>query len=336
MTRFGDLDQGEQAEILNAVAVNLGMAPGVIEKDIWVCDVLRILFAIPGLPPMAFKGGTSLSKAYAAVDRFSEDIDVTINFEKLYTDRNPFINGLSGNQLKTLVHDIGCAVTECILGNILPGLLQGLGTSVQSIALSDDRNDSLEIAYRSCLQGNAADYVKQRVLVEFGGRNRTEPFEQKIITSYAAKYAEALAFPEARVLVLKGTRTFWEKVTLIHAEISRYDGSRSLGRYSRHWYDLYKLAKHKIGDLALAEDVYLLADVVQLKSVFYKVRNVQYEDCLAGKTRLIPGNDMRKELEKDYAEMREARMFLGKPPAFGEILEHLQILERDINLSQKH
>jgi hypothetical protein len=325
---FLNLPKTDQADILRAKAPELGMSPEALEKDIYVCRALSLLFDIPNIPQMAFKGGTSLSKVYRAIERFSEDIDVTVDHNGLIPGEDPFQTGYSRTKKDKLIAKLRAALLDLLKDKIAPALNHRV-TSGENIELNEG-NSTVMLNYSSSLS-NKLDYIKQRVQIEFGAINSTEPREKRRIQSYIGEVLPNLMFPEAEVQVLKGTRTFWEKVTLIHAEINRDRKLGGFDRFSRHWYDLYRMADHEIGKDALSRDFGLLEDVVKYKMTFYRSGGAKYEDCLSRNVRLIPEGKLRQALEKDYQKMKEAGMFYGVAPIFTGIIERITNLEREIN-----
>jgi hypothetical protein len=172
--------------------------------------------------------------------------------------------------------------------------------------------------------------VGNSVLIEFGGRNITEPNEEHVVRPDIAEHVAELEFPQPAVSVLSPTRTFWEKATLIHVECQRVEFRTGAERLSRHWYDLAMLADLAHGQAAVA-DRDLLADVVKHKKVFYNASYANYEACLAGQIKLIPEDTALAALRDDFQRMIGAGMFIGEPPAFDAIVDRLRDLETTIN-----
>ena len=168
------------------------------------------------------------------------------------------------------------------------------------------------------------------VLIEFGGRNITEPNAEHNIEPDIAPYVTSLAFPRSTVSVLSPARTFWEKATLIHVECWRNEFRASAERLSRHWYDLAMLADSDHGHAAI-EDRGLLVDVVKHKKVFYNASYANYDDCLVGQIRLIPEVAVLAALNDDFQRMVSAGMFICDPPTFDTIVDRLRALEAAIN-----
>lgn len=173
-------------------------------------------------------------------------------------------------------------------------------------------------------------YVRQSVLIEFGGRNITEPSESHQVQPDIAPHLEALDFPEPVVNVLSPSRTFWEKATLMHVECQRANFRASAERLSRHWYDLSMLAGHPAGARA-RQNRALLADVVRHKKIFHNASYAHYDACLHGQMHLVPESVTLTALQDDYQRMQDAGMFMQAPPTFSERIERLRALESAIN-----
>ena len=330
--RYLDLPAGDQSAILRAKAPELGRVPDVLEKDIWVCWTLQELFSMPGRLPMAFKGGTSLSKVFGAIERFSEDIDITLDYRGLSAGVDPFAAGMSGRQRRKLSDGLKGFVKAHVTEIVQPWLAEQLAAQLpgggHSLELSDD-GEQLRLYYPSALSERGS-YLRDSVLLEFGGRNISEPNETHIVRPDVAAGITDLLFPEATVSVLAPARTFWEKATLMHVECHRDSLRQSAERLSRHWYDLYMLARCDIGKQAITQRD-LLADVLKHKQVFYAAAYAHYENCLVGQLRLIPDEATLIALADDYRRMVDAGMFIGTPPSFTEIVIELRDLERAIN-----
>jgi len=327
------LDASEQSKIYRTLAPRLSRSAVVLEKDVWICWVLRALFTLPGRLPMAFKGGTSLSKVFSAINRFSEDVDVTLDYREFSGSFNPFAEDISKTQLKKLGETLKAAVRDYVYGVIAPHFRQqaeeafGVGRCRVDV---DESGEQFRFYYASALNDEPAAYVRDSVLVEFGGRNITEPNEEHEVRPDIAPHVLALDFPTARVQVLSPARTFWEKATLMHVECHRGAFRATVSRLSRHWYDLAMLAESPIGQEALSRRN-LLVDVVRHKKIFYNTSYANYDDCLVGRMRLLPDDTALDALGEDYRCMADAGMFIGEPPSFAEVIERLRVLETSIN-----
>lgn len=331
---FLRLAPDERASIILAASERLGLAPGVLEKDVWVCWVLEQLFGMTGRPRMAFKGGTSLSKVFGAIHRFSEDVDVTIDFRDLHPSFDPYRPDVSRTRFGRFSERLKELLRDHVHGTVKPFLERQLAQQVQLTTSSGVEvsryGERLWVSYPASLD-EGGEYVSSRVLVEFGGRNVSEPNVAAVVRPYIAEVVEAdLAYPTATVDVLAPERTFWEKATLIHVACNRGDLATNVQRTARHWYDLAMLDRHDIGARALA-DRQLLADVVRHKQRFFNHRLADYEACLTGRLRLTPEAPQLARLERDYASMIASGMFYVDPPPFADIVERLRDLQTRAN-----
>lgn len=323
------LSDEDKRDLLRLRAQDLDMQPYLIEKDIWICWALEKLFAMPGALPMAFKGGTSLSKVYSAIDRFSEDLDVTIDYRSI---GEPLKGTESRGALDRISEHLKAKVLEYSQDSVKPffekTLTQEFGAHNCLVELKAE-GEKLFVHYPSAL-AEKAEYLKSAVLIEFGGRNITEPNETVTIRPYIADVAPDIDFPRAQVTVLALERTYWEKATLIHFEIHRRNPRASAERMSRHWYDLHELSRD-LARFQTDEAQEILGSVVTHKKAFFHSGYANYDACLAGGLRLVPQDELREELEKDFTAMVRAGMFYNNPPTFGKILERLGEVEKALN-----
>jgi len=328
--RFLQLPETDRKAILDTAAQELGKSPNILEKDVWVCWTLEKLATMPEVPSLAFKGGTSLSKAYDAIARFSEDVDVTLDRRALDPNLDPF-TATSKTQAKKI-----CARLDALLANYLVDAIKPYfdehlkaelhdGTAETKIGNSADK---FHIPYPSCLESGAS-YLQESVLLELGGKNEITPSSQLQLEPYIRSIVPSLEFPLPTVAVLAPERTYWEKATLIHAECNRENAKANAERLSRHWYDLFQLNRSEFGSAALS-NTELLEEVVNQKNVLYPSGWAKYNDCL-GSLRLIPDDSSLKSLGEDFDQMRANAMFWDEPETFQNILDELSQLETSIN-----
>lgn len=291
--------------------------------------MLQALFTMPGHLPMAFKGGTSLSKVWGAIRRFSEDVDVTVDYKSLDNSIDPFDANTSRttrDKYTELLRTKLAEHTKTLVRPHFENLVAQLpGKPPNPISVSED-GEKLFIPYPSCFGSD------ESVFLELGGRNAIAPGQEHTLKPYIAVEIPTLQFPEAAVHVLSPSRTFWEKATLIHLACNRSDPKVGTDRQSRHWHDLAVLADHEIGEAAVAERK-LLEDVVKHKSVFFRTSYAKYEACLSGGLRLIPGRTLLQTLGADYEKMIADGMFEGEPPSFDSIIARLKELAEQINVT---
>lgn len=330
---YFELLQQEQAEILMTMAGRLGKRPATLEKDIWLSKVLEVLFGLPAAQdkPMAFKGGTSLSKVFNAIQRFSEDIDVTVNFQHLGQDlaEQVGVRKLSNSERQKLDLALKAALYEHIKDRLVPGLQLGLNSVGAKVEIDPDNPEKVWVRFPSVV-AQSTDYLKPGVLLEFGGRNATDPSDVHIVRPDVADHVAAIEFPEARVNTLSPSRTFWEKATLIHVACHRETQRANPDRESRHWYDLAQLSKHAIGVQSLA-DIALMDDVLTIKRVFFNSGYANYDLCESGKFKLVPEGAVLEALREDYNQMVAWGMFDGSAPTFDEVLADVSTAQQRIN-----
>jgi hypothetical protein len=192
-----------------------------------------------------------------------------------------------------------------------------------------ENGEQVRIHYPSVFEEQPRRYMTANVLLEFGGRNITEPNEQHLVTPFIAEAVRDLKFPEAKATVLAIARSYWEKATLIHVECNRQELRPSAERLSRHWYDMARLYRHNKSKHSLNERE-LLVDVIKHKKLFYNASYANYDACLKGGFKLLPEESLLEALRKDFDQMLEAGMFYSTP-SFDEIIRHLSQLEKTIN-----
>jgi len=314
----------DRRDVYEAVADYLGLPATIIEKDVWICWSLQTIFTNNLALPMAFKGGTSLSKVYGAINRFSEDIDLTLDFGEL-DQQLP----TSRNQRDKLSAQLRKSVAKHVVDAVVPHLCTVASQSGQQVSFKCDGAELVTIKYPSCFQSSDG-YVSSLVKIEFGGRNRIVPSERHIVTTYIESAGIDLATPRASVNVLSPIRTFWEKVTLAHAECARQEWRHNGERFARHWSDLAALADHQIAVRAIADRA-VLEDVVRIKTAFWPQTFTDYKRCLVGDCRIVPAGALLVGLSRDYAAMVSAGMFAIAPPPFEVLVDHLRKLEVRIN-----
>lgn len=330
---YFELPPAGQREILDEAFSETGRSPSVIEKDVWLTLILQLLFSMPGRKAMAFKGGTSLSKVHGVIERFSEDVDITVDFRGLGCEHSvPELLLLSGAKRRkvseALIAKVGGYTREAVLP-YLTAQLQNYGWASEcQLSVSDD-GESIHINYPA-VAADAKGYMREHILVEFGGRNIIDPNAVHSIQPDIAEMFDGITFPKAeQVVVLSPARTFWEKVTLIHAQCNK-PIPEGKDRISRHWYDLAMLLQHEVGEQA-KNDLELLDDVIALKSVFYNSSTAYYGRCVAGELNLIPDGENFARLESDYYAMERSGMLNGHFYPLGSIMEDLAALQKHVN-----
>ena len=348
MDRVATLPAQDRRALFQEVAARRGLTALVIEKDFWVCWTLRRVFALPGLGEhLIFKGGTSLSKVFGLIERFSEDIDLSIRRDYLGAvgDKDPEQEGVSNNQRARRVEALRENCRRTVREEMLPALQASFAARLGAAAgdpgwtLEPDPSEmgTLLFTYPSPQKLTAGSvYIRPQIKLEMGSGSDPFPVGRHPVRSYAAEtFPEAFGDPEVTVTALEAERTFWEKATLLHAECHRPLGkptparlSRHLYDLSRHLYDLMRLSLSPIGEKALLDQT-LRERVVLHKSTYFASNWANYGTARPGTFRLVPSGERVSELRQDYTRMRD--MIFAHVPTFEEILGTIQTLEGRIN-----
>ena len=340
MNRIAQLAASARAEIFVETANRRALPEALIEKDFWVCWTLAQIFSIEQLKAgLLFKGGTSLSKVFGVIERFSEDIDLAVDYTMLgFTGaRHPLAPGLSRTKQMALLSDMLGACQSYIAGEFLDRLrtrcIEVLGQEGPwRLAVDEHDPNMVHFLYPPAVQAQVA-YVAPRVTLELGTHAEFIPSGQFTIQAFAAaEFPKLFERAEAPVTSLLAKRTFWEKATILHAEFHRPPAKTLPGRYSRHYYDVAMMAARSVKQEAFA-DLNLLAAVVKHKQTFYASGWAQYPLAVPGTFRLAPPKSRIQALRQDYREM--AVMIFGEPPPFEQIIEKLAELEKELNALRK-
>ncbi|MBL3529457.1 MAG: nucleotidyl transferase AbiEii/AbiGii toxin family protein [gamma proteobacterium endosymbiont of Lamellibrachia anaximandri] len=323
MDRVARLPARERSELFSETATQKGTTPAVVEKDFWVTWVLNRLFQEPDLARLLmFKGGTSLSKVYHLIERFSEDIDLVLDWRVLGGE-DPL-----AERSKTKQAQLNTAINEQAQQYIGGELLRLVEVALDGVCGCgvDDDPYVIDINYPAAFPD---DYLRPEVRLEIGPLASWLPYEERRISCYAAEaFPKVFEQRECAVKVIKAERTFWEKATILHHEAYRPEGNPQPRRYSRHYYDLAKMAQSPVKARALA-DPELLASVVTFKQRFYPRGWARYDLAKPGTLRLVPEGHVLASVRSDYRAMEN--MIFGEVSDFEEILAVLQGLQEEIN-----
>jgi hypothetical protein len=319
----------ERAVLFTETAARAGVSAIVVEKDFWVVWSLGQLYGLTGRPRLLFKGGTSLSKCFRLIERFSEDIDLGLHREDLGLGGEVAPSAdMGSSRLKTARRLLQKGAQEFVAGTFEPKIRTAFAAALaEPFELRLEQSDSesvLSFQYPCALppgEYGAGRYVRPVVNLEIGARSDHDPTREVEVSSMAAERFPAMfQQASARVVAQAPERTLLEKALILHSNTARNKvGVRS----SRHAYDLAMM--QRAGVMASVTRR-LFEEVAQHKRVFG-------DDRLAGEAprtglRMVPDETGRKGLEKDYRDMEE--MFYTPPPAFDEIVKALRVLEREI------
>ena len=334
MDKFVKKEATENKVYFEEAAGKLDPPANIIEKDLWVCWTLKRIFEMDEVrEQINFKGGTSLSKVYNVIHRFSEDIDFCISREYLgYGGENDPTEKESNTKKETALKALNKACEDFVSGKFLTKLNETveshLGEDGWKIVIDDENKSNLLFHYPS--SGiEASEYVPPVVRIEFSAKSDQFPVEDKIINAYVAQaFPEILKDNEVKISVLKLKRTFWEKATILHFYANYPEGKTVRIRQSRHYYDFYCLLKSEYKKEA-SEDVELLKAVANHKYVYTPTGWAKYEEAIKGTLKLVPSTEVSEFMQKDYATMDE--MFFKTPPAWNEIIETISKFEKEFN-----
>ncbi|MFH1726891.1 MAG: nucleotidyl transferase AbiEii/AbiGii toxin family protein [Pseudomonadota bacterium] len=337
MNSFLSYPDKEKRTYYNQVSALKGFPAVIIEKDFWVCWVLNQLFRIEGLNNhLLFKGGTSLSKVYNIIKRFSEDIDLTLDKAYLgFVGDNDPVNMVSNKKVNKKIEELGLACKDFVeskliimLDNIFKKSIESHNSWKLEIDSTDPDGQTIVFHYPSVF-GKPLSYVRQSIKIEVGARGDIWPCSMHIISTYLKEMIpEGFIDDSVKIKVLNVERTFWEKATILHM-FGNYPKSKGFpSRQSRHYYDFYCLLKSEAKAKAF-ENMDLLKSVAKHKSIYYRAAWAKYQDASNGNLKLIPDDIILQAVEHDYQKMQE--MFFEEPPSFNSILEKLREAEEDLN-----
>jgi hypothetical protein len=336
-----DFAKGKSAErqpYFEETAARRNSTTTAVEKDFWICWTLKHLFTLEAIPELRFKGGTSLSKVFGLIERFSEDIEISIGRAALgFTAERDMANpALTNTKRKALDDQLRTAITTEVNSHILTKLHDRfqtiLGRQAWELAPSKEENDEMTLSFHYPNAFEYSKYLQPQIKIEFG-RGDQEPSHKSFVIPFAADtFPEVFREKAATVLVLDSERTFWEKLTLLHAENHRPDPSKLKPRMARHWSDVAVMSTaERFADEKLSLD--LLAQVIRFKKTYFAANWAQYDTAVPGTLRIVPNEALQAILRKDYQQTEE--MFPSKPLSFNEILARLEALQKRINALKK-
>lgn len=313
----------------------------IVEKDYWVVWLLDLLFAGPYANQLTFKGGTSLSKAYKVIDRFSEDVDMTIDRSLIHLDPEKSMEAPDlgtaqrtkrgkafDNSVEDFIRDEFAPWLDAEIQNQLSGRAGDTAP-----ALRFDEEDPLNLFFDYPRRPDNSDntYIAPFVRLELGARGDRAPQAQHAIRSYIEEEFPHL-FKDKNLVninVLAIERTFWEKLTILHSVCCQPDEKPPRERFSRHYYDVYHLAQDADLVSRILADTDLLAAIVENKRIYFFESWDWYPTARRGSFRLVPSAAKQKSLISDYTAMQD--MIFGDTPEFAEIIAALKQLEEKIN-----
>ncbi|MEO7888838.1 MAG: nucleotidyl transferase AbiEii/AbiGii toxin family protein [Vicinamibacterales bacterium] len=337
---FLELPAGERKVYIDEAAARRGLSPVILEKDFWACWLLGVLFESSFRDSIVFKGGTSLSKVFGVINRFSEDIDLSLAPAYLGLDEPEATAALSKGQANKWMERAEASCTAVIRDALAPeiaSLIRAQLGETESPWLTFEvdahSNSPVLLFHYPTTQPPALDYLTRSVKLEFGSLTEQRPTGSHSVRPWIADVLpEAFADWQCDVVALDLHRSFWEKATILHAEHHRPSDKVTPDRFARHYADTAALALHADASGAIAQSD-LCERVVRWKSRFFGSAWARYDLAVLPTFRLVPPPEREAGLRRDYQAMRD--MYMSEPEPFERILTTLGDVERRINSSEK-
>lgn len=339
MNSFISMPEERRKLVCRQTAARMGLVASSVEKDFWVSWTLRKLFNLPEWGEhLTFKGGTSLSKGWKLIERFSEDIDMVVGRDALGFDGEKAPDQASSKkQTQKRMKALKAACQNCVNKNIQPllrntitlELPEGLEWTLEPDP-DDVDNQTLLFTYPTVFPDHP-EYLRQIVKIEMGARSDTDPSEEVTIQPLVAESFPDI-FPDSRfpVHAVAPIRTFWEKAMLLHEEAHRpTDKKRPKKGMARHYYDLFRLIKTGISDQAIS-DLDLFQRIAGHREVYFNWGWMDYGTLKPGSLRLVPPDHYMSDWRSDYAAM-QLEMFYGEVPDFDEVLVKVKRFQDQFN-----
>ncbi len=323
---FFALGIDDQREVLELARERTGRPIHLLEKDVWVVWALNALFSSPLASDLTFKGGTSLSKAYRIIDRFSEDIDLTYDIRKLIPDLvDDAGSALPGSRSKAnkWTKAVRERLPEWIDAQVRPALEAALARDRLAVKLEIGGTDHDKLLLRYPAHQLGTGYVSPIVTLEFGGRATGEPHQVMPVSCDMEGHVDGVLFPVASPQVMSVARTFWEKATAAHVYCAQ---ARVRGeRYARHWHDIAAIGRSSYFAAAVADRAVAQA-VAEHKSLFFVEKDtegsvIDYFATINGRLKIVPEGSARETLAADYASMRADDVMVGDPLPFDDLMK---------------
>ncbi len=322
MDRIASASRKERNAIFLETSKIKKISAAMVEKDFWVTWTLGKIFEDEFLKKsLCFKGGTSLSKVFHLIERFSEDIDLILDWRRI-TSEDVF---KESNTKQALFNEQLGKQSHKFIATELKSRIQKKVSPICEVSVDADDENCLNVIYPKSI---GDDYIKPYIKLEIGPLAAWDPNDIFPIASYVAEANKELGLKDVFVPAIKAERTFWEKATILHREHFRPETTNTPIRYSRHYYDLYKMASSPVKNSAFSR-LDLLRTVVHFKDVFYHCKWAKYELATQGNFKLIPSDSNLAILKNDYKSMRS--MIFGDYPSWDCIIDSLGTLETEIN-----
>ncbi|MDO4605419.1 MAG: nucleotidyl transferase AbiEii/AbiGii toxin family protein [Helcococcus sp.] len=329
MSKLLKISSEELELVIQNTSDKLSMSKAIVEKDLWVCMILKYIFKdFKYKDAIVFKGGTSLSKVYKLIERFSEDIDLALDWKLLgYKSKEPYEDRSNTKQLKfndKLNEDTKVFLRDeflPVLENDFKDALKG-----KDYKFYIDEFDGQTICF-DYPKNHKDSSILQVIRLEIGSLAEPIPASRRKIKTYIEEEYPEVFDENIQVVAVDSLRTFYEKITILHREANRVNGNYPT-RYSRHFYDIYKMLLRDIKEKSF-DNLDLLKSVIEFKKKFYACNWAKYDDIMEGNIKLIPSNEALEIFSKDYDSMKN--MLFGEKISFDRIISSVREYEIELN-----
>lgn len=322
------LPDNTKKNIFNEVSTKTGLPAAAVEKDWWVVRTLDVVFNTEVGAHTVFKGGTSLSKAWGLIDRFSEDIDLALDKKFLGFDKE-----MTKSQVKKLRKHSFQYISEEYFP-LIEKAYKEYGLLDVNLKLTEPTSDDqdpliIEVHYPGLTE--KADYIQPRVLIEIGSRSLREPFTVKEFSSMVGEQFNGQPFADKPVSIptVNPERTFLEKIFLLHEEFQQSEDKIRVDRLSRHLYDIGKIMDTEYAKKAL-EDKELYQHIVEHRKTITPLRGINYANHTPDKLNPLPPVNLLSAWRKDYEQMQQ-NMIFGESLSFDDLIFRIVELKNLIN-----
>lgn len=329
MKKFINASLEEQALVFQNVSDKRKINTAIVEKDFWVTFILDYLFnEFKFKNSLCFKGGTSLSKVYNYIERFSEDIDIALDWGVLGFAENEPYEARSKTAQNRFNEVMNLETIKFIKEKWLPMMHQDLQKMINynfSLEIDQVDNQTINFRYPQQFEDNS---ILQVIRIEIGALAERIPEESNAINSFIGEtYPKLFEKNDVSIKSLSPIRTLYEKLLILHREANRRTNETPI-RYARHYYDVYQIIRK--GNIEqIFNNIEILYKVIEFNKKFYPYNWANYDEIYKGSLNLIPSNETLKILKKDYESMKE--MIFGNIPEFDDILKELEIFEETLN-----
>lgn len=329
MSKILEMPNEELELVIQNASDKLNMSSAIIEKDLWVCLILKYLFKdFIYKEAIVFKGGTSLSKVYKLIERFSEDIDLALDWKVLgYKSQEPYEDRSNTKQLKfneKLNEDTKIFLKDTFLPVLKKDFKEILKGKEWDFYIDEDDGQTICFDYPKNHRDNS---ILQIIRLEIGALAEPIPSSRQKIHTYIEEVYPEVFQENIEVVTVDSLRTFYEKITILHREANRVNGQYPK-RYSRHFYDVYKMILTDLRDESFNQWG-LLKAVIDFKKKFYASNWAKYDEIMEGKLKLVPSDQGLIVFSKDYDSMKN--MLFGEKIKFDEIISALKEYEMELN-----